>query len=161
MIWIDYTISGFLVLSAITGMFRAYHLEMLAFFNWLIGIGVGLGFYKEFSVFLLAYHFQAAEQACFAFLALLAITLLVGALIGVILRHWMSKPSFFDRVLGLFFGLARACVILTVMIMLSGFSQISEVSWWHESRLIQPFQQLVIKLQRHLPKEFADSIHYH
>jgi membrane protein required for colicin V production len=52
MIWIDYVIIGLVSSGLIIGLLRGFSLEFFSVIFWLLAIGIGLSFSREFSVFL-------------------------------------------------------------------------------------------------------------
>jgi membrane protein required for colicin V production len=91
---------------------------------------------------------------------LLVITLVLGSLIGYLLGESLGSASFLDRLLGLFFGAVRGAVIIAVMVMLAGLTSLPLEPWWHEARLILPFQQVVLRVRDNIPSDLARYIHY-
>ena len=65
-----------------------------------------------------------------------------------------------DRMLGLLFGLARALVIILVLVLLAGLTPLPQETWWGESVMLKYFVQAVVAIQSHLPEELARHLSY-
>jgi membrane protein required for colicin V production len=160
MIWVDYTLLGLLVMSAVTGLLRGFRAELYAALLWILGSGVGLFFCREFSVFLSDFINEPALKLAVAFMSLLAITLVLGSLIAYLLGELLTCTSFFSRLLGMFVGVARGLLMITIIVMLAGLTPLPAELWWHEAQLIFPFQKGVLRLRNKLPADLAKQFNY-
>jgi membrane protein required for colicin V production len=160
MIWVDYTLLGLLVMVAATGLLRGFKAELYATLLWMLGSGVGLFFCREFSVFLGDVMAPPALKLAAAFISLLAITLVLGRLIGYLLGDLLSCTNFFSRLLGLFVGVARGLLMIAIIVMLAGLTPLPAEPWWHEAHLIFPFQKGVLRLRNRLPTDLAKQLNY-
>ncbi len=91
-----------------------------------------------------------------AFLILFVATLVVGGilahLVGALVK--MTGLTGTDRVLGMFFGLARGVVLVVVAIALLRMTPVTQDDWWNQSLLISQFS-LIENWSRSV---FGDSI---
>jgi membrane protein required for colicin V production len=60
-----------------------------------------------------------------------------------------------DRLLGMVFGLARGFALVTLVVLLLGFTPFRRDPWWHESRLMPNFEAGAHWLGDRLPGEVA------
>jgi len=84
-------------------------------------------------------------------------TLFAGGLINFLIGKLIKATglSGTDRMLGIFFGLARGIAIVTVLVLLAGLTPLPKDPWWHESQFIPHFQQLAMILRGLLPPQYA------
>ncbi len=162
MIWIDYTILGLILISAIIGLFRGFIKEAFSLVIWVIAIWIGLNFSRDFSTFLGSLIEYPSLRIAISFAVLFFLTLLIGAVISYLLSELVKKTGLTgtDRVAGMIFGIARGFVLTSIMIMLAGLTPLPEDPWWKESVLIPPFQSLAVWLREAIPSSVAGYIKY-
>lgn len=162
MIWIDFTLIGLVFISLVMGLRRGFIREFFSLVFWILAIWVSLRFSREFSGFLdSTIHHPLAKMAA-SFVALFAITLSLGGLIGFLLSVLTKNTglTFMDRFGGMVFGVFRGMIFVTIVVLLAGLTPLPKDSWWAESKLIPPFQLLAVWLRDHIPSGMAEFISY-
>lgn len=162
MIWIDYAITCLIVVSAVIGVVRGFIKEAFALAAWVIAVGVGMHYSRDFAVLLKDVISYPSARIAVAFGLLFFMTLILGSLISFILHHLIEKTGLTgtDRLLGMVFGVGRGAVLVSVLVMLAGITPLPEDPWWKQSSLIPPFQSLAVWLKDHIPSDMAGYIHY-
>ena len=93
--------------------------------------------------------------------ALCFITVLIaGAIVSFLVRKLVegSGLSGSDRLLGMVFGLVRGFALVTLVVLLMGFTPFRRDPWWNESRLLPNFEAGARWLADRLPAEVARYI---
>jgi membrane protein required for colicin V production len=162
MIWIDYSIIGVIVISLLIGIARGFIKEVLALTTWGVAIWVGINFSRQFAVFLEAQIPQPSARIAAAFGILVVATLILGALIAFLLNELVKKTglSGTDRFIGMFFGIARGVLVVSILVLFAGLTPLPEDPWWKESQLIPHFQKLALWLRNYIPSGLAGQINY-
>ncbi|MCK9608112.1 MAG: CvpA family protein [Methylomonas sp.] len=162
MIWVDYAISGLILVSAVIGLLRGFIKEAFALTIWVVAIWVGMYYSRDFAVLLQSTISYPSARIAAAFGLLFFMTLLLGALISFILNQLIEKTGLTgsDRILGILFGVLRGAVLVSVLVMLGGITPLPEDPWWQQSLLIPPFQSLAVWLKDHIPSDLAGYIHF-
>ncbi len=162
MIWIDYAIIGLIAISAILGITRGFVREVFSIAAWVAAIWVGLSFSRELSFYLRTLIEHPAGRMAAAFAGLVVITLIVGGLVGFLVRQIIDKTGLTgsDRLAGLVFGIARGMVVVAMLVLLAGLTSLPNDSWWRESMLIAPFQSLALWLRDQAPAGVAGFVAY-
>lgn len=162
MIWIDFTFIGLVVISVVIGLLRGFIKEVFSLGFWLLAGWVSLTFSCEFSAFLLPAISHPSPRMLASFVALLAITLCFGGLIGFLLSvlDKNKRLTFMDRFGGMVFGVFRGMTLVTVIVILAGLTPLPKDSWWRKSTLIPPFQLLAVWLRDHVSLGMAEYIKY-
>ncbi len=162
LIWVDYIIIGIIAISALISLFRGFVREALSLAAWIFSFWVSWSFFRE-----LALHFEPwisvpSVRLGVAFLLLLIATLMIGALVNYLVGQLVEKTGLTgtDRVIGIFFGIARGSLLVGIAVLLAGLTVIPADPWWHESVLISYFQDLAIWLRDLLPPDIADKFKY-
>jgi len=161
-IWVDYFIIGLIFIALIIGFLRGFSLEFFSLVFWLLAIGVGLSFSREFSIFLESAISNPLPKITASFFSLFLITLMVGGFIRVLLGESINKPelTFADRLGGVIFGALHGTAVVVVLVMLAGLTSLPDQLWWKESKLLPPFQLCAIWLKDRIPSGLAEYIHY-
>jgi membrane protein required for colicin V production len=162
MIWIDYSIIGIIAFSLVIGISRGFVKEVLALATWGIAIWVGIHFNREISLYLAARISHPSARIAAAFAILVVATLIFGAIVGFLLNELVKKTglSGTDRFIGMFFGIARGMLVVSVLILFAGFTPLPEDPWWKESTLIPHFQKMALWLRTVLPSGIAGLVKY-
>lgn len=162
MIWIDFTLIGLVFTSVVIGLLRGFIKELFSLSFWILATWVSLKFSREFAGFLVSNVSHPSARMLVAFVALFAITLGLGGLIGFLLSVLAKNNglTFMDRFGGMVFGVIRGMIIATVIVILAGLTPLPKDSWWTESTLIPPFQLLAVWLRDHVSLGLTEYIRY-
>jgi membrane protein required for colicin V production len=162
MIWIDYAITFVVIVSAIIGLMRGFIKEAFALLTWVVAIGVGMHYSRDFAVLLQKTISYPSARIATAFAILFFLTLILGSLISFILNHLIEKTGLTgtDRLVGMLFGLTRGAILVSLMVMMAGITPLPDDPWWSQSLLIPPFQSLAVWLKDLIPSDMAGYIHY-
>ncbi|WP_347261617.1 CvpA family protein [Rudaea sp.] len=152
--WADYVIVAALVLSVLMGLWRGFIGEVLALAVWIVAVWVAWTLGPRVAASLTAVSLPSARIVLGYALCFIAV-LIAGAIVGFFLRKLIagSGLSGTDRLLGAVFGLARGLALVTLVVLLLGFTPFPRDPWWHESRLLPSFQQAAQWASAHMPAE--------
>ena len=150
----DYLILAVLVVSMLLGFFRGFLREAISLIAWLGGTWLAWRYAYVVEPYLggaLAAH-PAKIWVARALLLVAAVLAgwLLAALLGYLIRPGLSLVI--DRLLGMFFGVIRGAVILSVLVILAQLVKLDEVDWWKESRMMPKIVDLASWVQA-----FADA----
>ncbi|MDO9104665.1 MAG: CvpA family protein [Methylovulum sp.] len=162
MIWVDFAIIGMQCMTLTAGLIKGVSQQAYSLMWWLLAVAVGLNFSPEFAMFLKASINDPAARMAAAFVALCLITLMVGGLIRVLLGGLIKKSglTLVERLAGLVFGAAHGVIWVAVLVMLAGLSVLPQSPWWKKSKLIPPFQSIVVGLHNRLPSELTKNVNF-
>lgn len=160
--WVDYLILAIIVLSIILSVWRGFTREALSLVGWVLAFWVALTFSDNLSA-VLARHIDSPTARLFIAFALLFIgTLLLAALINYLVWQIIDKSglSGTDRILGIFFGLARGILVVAVLVLLGGMTPMPKEESWQHAQLMHYFESLARWMAHFMPPEVAKNIHY-
>ncbi|AGS39836.1 Colicin V production protein CvpA [Cycloclasticus zancles 78-ME] len=162
MIWVDYVILGIIFISALIGLFRGLVKEAFSLGTWVVAIIVGIRFSQPFSFYLTDYIEVPSVRIAAAFIILLLLTLILGAMLSYLISQIVDKTGLTgtDRFAGLLFGIARGVVVMAVLVLLAGLTPLPQDPWWVESMLIGPFQELSLWLREQIPDGVSEYFSY-
>ena len=157
MLWIDIAILVIIGISMLISLFRGFVREVLSLVAWVAAFWVAITFSPHIADLLVSKISVPSVRTFLAFGVLFLATLLTGGLINFFVGKLISVTGLTgtDRLLGLFFGLARGIAIVTVLVLLAGLTPLPKDPWWHESQFIPHFQQLAMVLRGLLPPQYA------
>jgi len=154
MSWVDYCIIAVLGLSALMGLIRGFIGEVFALACWIIAFWFALVFGPR-----LAAEFTAIDVPSVRLLLGYAIcfvaVLIAGAILSFLLRKLISGSglSGSDRLLGMVFGLIRGLALVTLLVLMLGFTPLAKDPWWQHSRMLPAFQRTAAWISASLPPE--------
>jgi membrane protein required for colicin V production len=162
LIWVDYAILGIIFISALIGLFRGLVKEAFSLGSWIVSITVAIRFSQQFSAYLIDYIDVPSVRIGAAFIILLLSTLILGAMLSYLVSQIVDKTglSGTDRFAGFIFGIARGVVVMAVLVLLAGLTPLPQDSWWIQSSLIGPFQELSVWLRELIPEGLTGYFSY-
>ena len=159
--WVDYTILAVLGLSVLMGLWRGLISEVLSLAIWVAAFWVAWTFgpmvagYFEHSIQLPSARMLVSYGLCFI------LVLVLGALVRFVISRLVESTGLggSDRLLGMFFGLARGVLVVTLAVFLLGFTPVTRDPWWRESQLLPQFEGVAGWLGEKLPDNVRRYLH--
>lgn len=160
--WVDYTILGIIGVSVVISLLRGFTKEALSLAGWIIAAWVALTFSDKLATLLEPHITVPSLRLMVAFAILFIVTLFLAAFINHLAGQLIKKTglSGTDRMIGIFFGIARGAVVVAVLVLVAGMTPMPQDPWWHESQLMHYFQNMALWLRQFLPADIAESIRY-
>lgn len=150
MVWVDIVIPGIIVVSALISLMRGFVREALSLVGWLAAFWISLTFADDLAHLFLTGISVPSLRIIVAFTILFVITLVVMALINNLAGQLIKKSGLTgtDRMIGMLFGLARGALVVSVLVLLAGFTTMTQDTWWKESAMIEVFHEFAVWLQQ-------------
>lgn len=152
----DIAILAVLALSTLFGLMRGFVSEVLSLVCWIAAFWVAWAFGDQIAQFYGSWLHEPAARIVAGYATCFVAVLIVGALVGWILRKLLNVSGLRggDRVLGMLFGLARGLLLVTFVVLMLGFTAAPrEAAWWRQSTLLPAFANGAGWLARQLPPE--------
>jgi membrane protein required for colicin V production len=161
MIWVDYLIVGIIGLSAVISLVRGFVQEALSLVVWVLAFWVAWTFFRDLAT-QLDWFTVPSVQLGVSFAILFIATLMLGALVNFLIGQLVERTglSGTDRLIGVFFGVARGALLVAVLVLLAGLTPFPNDPWWQESLLISYFQELALWLKSLLPADIGDKFQF-
>jgi membrane protein required for colicin V production len=133
-----------LLASTIYGLVRGFVREAVSLVFWIAAIWAAWKFAPLVEPHLGGLLADPAVSPWVARLVVLILVLLVGTIVGMLLRHFTSSAGLgpLDRVLGLLFGLVRGSLLVGLMIIGAELVHLNHEPWWTQSKLV-PYGETV------------------
>jgi membrane protein required for colicin V production len=134
----DYVVIAAVVLSAAIGAVRGFLREAVALGAWVIALFLAWHFSDLIAPHLGGLLSDSEVRPWAARVIIVALVLLLGALVGAMLGHFVRLSIFsgLDRLLGFAFGVLRGFVLLGVFVILGQLLRLQDERWWRHSVLI-------------------------
>lgn len=159
---LDWSVIGVVVLSMLLAFMRGITRELIALLAWVLGFFAAVAFSPLVGAWLPEFGGHPVFRYLIAFVAILLVALLVGALIAWPLRNVIRRAGlgFVDRFLGAVFGIARGIVLVLVFVLFAGLTALPRFNWWQNSALAPVLVIGALTLAPWLPSEWAQRLDY-
>jgi membrane protein required for colicin V production len=158
----DYTVLAVMVLSVLMGWWRGLVYEAVSFFSWIAAYVVARLFAEDAMVYLPHMLGSDTARLAAAFVALFLATLAAGSVLAWIPNKMIKSAGLarLDGSLGALFGLLRGMVVVVVLVLLAGMTDLPETPMWRDALMSGILQDIAIQTRILLPDELAQKIHY-
>ena len=138
--WVDWVIVLILLVSIGFSMARGFIRETLSLAVWVLAVFNAYLLGDKMATLLAHWISRPSLSITMGMLTLFVMTLLVGALLNHVLAEMVKKSGLTaaDRILGIFFGLARGVIIAMVLTLFVPGS-VSQTQGWQHSILVPSF----------------------
>ncbi|HZP66723.1 MAG TPA: CvpA family protein [Rudaea sp.] len=152
----DYLIVAALALSVLMGLWRGFIGEVVALACWAVAFWTAWTFGDALAAKFTSISLPSARLLLGYAICFVAV-LVAGTIVAFLLRKLIagSGLSGSDRLLGMVFGLVRGLVLVTLTVLILGFTPLPRDPWWHQSQLLPAFQQSAQWVSERLPPEVA------
>ncbi len=160
--WVDFVLIGIVSVSLLISLVRGFVREAFSLAAWILAVWVSWSFFRELAVHLEPWVSVPSLRLGLAFAVLLLVTLILGSMVNFLISQLVERTGLTgtDRLLGMFFGVARGVLLIAILVLLAGLTPIPNDPWWQESRLIPYFQELAVWLRGFLPVDVAKMFNY-
>ncbi|MWP49964.1 MULTISPECIES: CvpA family protein [unclassified Gilliamella] len=143
--WVDFTIIGVIVFSALISVIRGFVREALSLISWILAFFISSRFYSYITDYLTYFDSEMIRIAV-AIVILFISTLLVCTIVSYVISQLVQKTglSSVDRTLGSCFGVLRGVlVVAAILFLLDTFTPLSQSPYWTQSLLIPHFHFII------------------
>jgi len=158
----DYVVIGIVALSLVLGLWRGVVSEMMALAAWVLAFMAALEFGAQSGQVAFAGITDPAVRAL-AGCALVFVGVLVAMSVVRLAVRSMVKAlglSLSDRLLGMFFGLARGVLLVMILVAVGGMTAAPQQVWWKQATLAPPLQTAVLAARPWMPDDLAKRIRF-
>jgi len=154
--WADIAVISVIGLSVLISLFRGFVKEAISLATWVAAVVVAMLFSSRLASYLPVSIESGTVRVVIAFFVLFLITLIVGAIINYLISQMVSKTglSGTDRLLGVIFGVARGGLIVALLVLLAGLTNMPKEAWWQSTRTLPFFEKIAVQVKDVMPTEW-------
>lgn len=154
--WADIAVISIIGLSVLISLFRGFVKEALSLVTWIAAVGIAMYFSSRLAAYLPLSIESSTARIAIAFFALFIVTLIAGAMINYLISQMVDKTglSGTDRLLGVLFGIARGGLIVALLVLLAGLTNMPKESWWQSTRTLPFFEKVAVQVKDVMPVEW-------
>lgn len=158
--WLDYAVIAVLGLSVLLGWWRGLVYEVLSLAGWVVAFVVSRLFAEKFAPLLPLSQPQLNLVLAYALLFMLA--LIASGVVAWLLSRLVKWAGlgWLDGSLGAVFGTLRGVLVLMVLVLLAGMTQVPQQAFWKQAALHGALERLAEGSKTWLPESLAQKIHY-
>ena len=158
----DYTVLLIVGVSILLSVMRGFLREVMALLAWVVAFWVANLYTAQFAPLLPEAIPTPELRLLAAFAALFFATLLVMSLIAITVGQLLKAVGIgaWDRGLGAVFGVVRGMIIVLVLVMLAGLTNLPKQPLWKNAMLSAPLEAMVQQFKPWLPAELAKRLKY-
>ncbi|MBF8268608.1 MAG: CvpA family protein [Gammaproteobacteria bacterium] len=151
-----------LLIPGLVGIMYGFLNLVFSFIAWLLAFGIAVKFGGYFSPLLANLTDTLVIRNMLAFAGLFIVSLMLLTTMGYFIVKLLGRTGLTaaDRVLGFFLGIGLGGAIVTVIVFLAGFTALPQESWWQQSVLIEPFQNIALWGRQFLPDNVSKYHNY-
>lgn len=140
----DYIIMGVVSISVVFSVVRGFLKEAISLIAWIAAFWLAFKYISVGAGYLEGRVASANLRLGISFCVIFLFVLLVGGIINYFFAKFVKKTglSAIDRFLGVFFGLTRGLVVVSLALLLLSVSPASHEPWWRDSVLVPCFAPL-------------------
>lgn len=158
----DYVALAIIGVSIILSVMRGFIREALAFLGWIAAFITAKTYTAQLLPMMPESIPTESIRILAAFLILFFATLLVASLLAIALSSVFKKMGlgWLNRILGVFFGMARGLVIVCIIVFLAGLTELPNDERWRNAMFSAPLEALVISVLPWMPISIAKHVKY-
>lgn len=162
MTWFDYIVVGVVVLSALLGWWRGLVYEILSLLSWVAAVLVARLLADSALPYMPDTLGPETVRTAAAYASLFIGTLLVGSIAAWGLSKLVKFVGlgWLDSSLGIVFGAVRGVLVVLVLVLLAGLTNLPKEAAWRDAWLRKPLESAALLTKSWLPDNVAQRVHY-
>lgn len=158
----DYTVLVIVGVSILISLMRGLVREMLSIIGWVLAWYVAKTYAVQLAPLLPADIPTDKLRMMASFLVLFLAVLLLSSLLSLALSGLFQQLGlgWLNRLLGGLFGLARGLLIVSIVVMLAGMTQLPKDARWTNAMFSAPLEALVGAMLPWLPPNIAKHVRF-
>ncbi|MBV8046104.1 MAG: CvpA family protein [Paludibacterium sp.] len=159
---LDFIALAILLGSVVVGLVRGLVVEVLSLGAWLIAFWCAKQFAPSMTGFVPSALAGHGLRMVAAFIAVFFVAWLASCLLRAVLTGLLDSAGLggVNRILGAGFGLARGALVLVVLTLIAGLTDLPREPVWRNALLAPPLEAGALALRPWLPPILAGSLNY-
>ncbi len=158
----DYAVIAVVVLSVGMGWWRGLVYEAVTLLSWVVAYMLSRGLAADVAIYLPAALDGEVTRTAVAFALLFVVVLMLGSILAWALSKVVQSTELasLDGSLGALFGLLRGVVLVLVLVLLAGMTELPRTTAWRDALSSGTLETVAVEARTLLPDGLAQKIHY-
>ena len=150
---LDYAIMVITALSVLVGLWRGFVREAISLGVWVVAFWLAYSLAGSVEVYLIEWISDEALRLGVAFVIIFLAVHMLGFVVSFVALKLVKSVGLggVDRAAGGGFGMLRALVVISVAVLLVGFTPLKEEPFWTQSYFVDIFQELLVWVEQKYP----------
>ena len=156
----DFVVIGVIGLSTVFAFARGFVRVVISLAAWVVALVGAFQYADTVAAWLPALGNAPRARYIGAFVLIVVVVLLVGALLGWLLSRLVRAVGlgFSDRALGAVLGVARGLLIVVIGVLIAGLTTFPQQDWWRRAMFAPPLVDAALSLRPWLPQRWAEQL---
>jgi membrane protein required for colicin V production len=157
----DHLFAAILLISLVLGCLRGFIREAISLLSWLIGLWLAWHFAYLLYPWLGGALAEPGIREWAGRAAVLFVVLLTGSAVGAITSHLIQRAAglaVMDRIVGGLFGMARAVVVIGLLVIGGRAVNLDLEPWWQKTKSMPVAEAVANWLERYAEPAAADLL---
>lgn len=157
----DYTVLGILGFSILIGLMRGAIREIFSVVGWILAFYAARHWNADMLQYMPAQIPGQAIKVIAAFLLVFLVVLFVCSVTSIVLTSFIKAAGLggLNRLLGGLAGALRGLLLVCVLVMLAGMTDLPKDNRWTSAMLSAPLEMLVLKILPWMPETIRAHVH--
>lgn len=158
----DYVILAILGASGVLGFIRGLIKELLSLVAYIAAFMAAIWWGPVLATWLVDLIDNSLLRTAVAYAGVFVMALMGVGLINLVLTALIERTGLSpaDHGMGMVFGLMRGNVLVLLLVVVTGYTQLPAELWWQESSLVKTAINMVIGIKSYLPPDIASWLPY-
>ncbi|MES2366679.1 MAG: CvpA family protein [Pseudomonadota bacterium] len=158
----DFVVIAIIVLSVLIGLMRGAVKEILSLAAWVLAFLAAKAFATTAAGIMPHFISNPALRYLAGFLLIFIVVMALAMLLSLLLSESLKALGLgpIDRILGVAFGFLRGVVIVTILVLIAGLTQLPKTDVWRQAAFSGAFETLAIMVKPWLPIDLVNHLHY-
>lgn len=158
----DYVVLGIFFVSILLSIIRGLVREVLSIAGWVVAFIAASSYASDFEPYIPPEIGGESLRIIAAFVVVFLVVLIIAVLMTMLLSTLIKGVGlgFIDRLLGAFFGFARALIVVLVLVLTAGLTALPQQKLWQQAVLSEPLVTMATQILPWLPDDLSKRISY-
>lgn len=158
----DYGVLTIIGISIGLGWWRGFVYELLSLLFWIAAYVVARMFSPDVLPYVPDVIANNDAKSAVAYGALFVLTLMVGSVLTWLLSKLIKIAGLglIDGLMGAVFGLIRGMLIVLILVLLAGLTELPKKTFWRDAWSSQTLQSVALFTKEFLPQDLAKKVSY-
>ena len=158
--WLDIVFLIMIAASMLISLFRGFIKEIISLMTWAVAVWIGFVYSPKLAEAFRHYIENPTLRLVLAFVLLFIVVLIIGALVNILLSRLVKTVglSTVDRMIGIIFGFIRGVILVAVVVLIGGLTNVAKEPFWVQSYTMPYFQKIANGIKTLLPAQVKRAL---